>query len=290
MEYMVAKKFQSYEQTGVPFDINGKPYIHVKKTCDRCVKGIYVCRIENGAPVPHPAYSGVCLKCGGTGFIVDRARLYTKAEYEAMERTNARNAEKKEAARKAQIETEFAENKTKWLKDEGFDENGDTYIVTGDSYSIKEELKEAGFRFSKTLLWHKADPCDYADRCIKVNVSEIADFSAWGKGTFRSEAQKLIKDRLDALKPKCNSDFVGEVGEKLEEIPAVVESIRSFEGMYGPSRVITFIDEEENLYTWFTSSAIKFEKDDPVFLTGTIKEHKEYNGVKSTVLTRCKVS
>ena len=38
--------------------------------------------------------------------------------------------------------------KGKWLEENGFSHLGETYVVMGNSYSIKDALKEAGFKFS----------------------------------------------------------------------------------------------------------------------------------------------
>ena len=48
-----------------------------------------------------------------------------------------------------------------------------------------------------------------------------------------------------------------------------------------------FIDIEGNVFIWITSCYIDMDK--RIKLRGTIKEHSEYNNVKQTVLTRCKV-
>ena len=44
--------------------------------------------------------------------------------------------------------------KTEWLEMNGFSEYGVTYLVLGNSYPIKDDLKENGFKFSPLLRWH----------------------------------------------------------------------------------------------------------------------------------------
>jgi hypothetical protein len=47
----------------------------------------------------------------------------------------------------------------------------------------------------------------------------------------------------------------------------------------------------ENVITWFCSGAgldDDIEIGDTLLLTGTVKKHQVYNGVKQTVLNRCK--
>ena len=43
----------------------------------------------------------------------------------------------------------------------------------------------------------------------------------------------------------------------------------------------------ENVLVWFTSVDLDFEKGQAVDLTGTIKKHEEFRGVKTTQLSRC---
>ena len=57
-------------------------------------------------------------------------------------------------------------------------------------------------------------------------------------------------------------------------------------GGYGWTNIITF-DYEGNDLIWFTGTAQYLTKGDKVSLTGTIKSHKTYRGVKQTMLNRC---
>jgi uncharacterized OB-fold protein len=54
--------------------------------------------------------------------------------------------------------------------------------------------------------------------------------------------------------------------------------------------MIEFCDNSGNVLVWFTSSAPEVEIGDRVRLTGTVKRHGEYQGVRQTVMTRCKVA
>ena len=69
MEYFVADSYKGYELIGEPFKKSGRMYSKARCKCDRCVKGVYVSRIENGQPVPHPNAGGVCFACNGVGYI-----------------------------------------------------------------------------------------------------------------------------------------------------------------------------------------------------------------------------
>lgn len=288
-EYFVSNSYKNWERLGEPFEKNGKLYTRAKCQCDRCVKGVYICRVENNQPVPHPAYGGVCLKCGGTGFLTKEIRLYTEKEYNQKEAAAARAKEKKAAELEEKMKREYAEKKATWMEKNGFDAEGATYIITGDSYSIKEELKAAGWKFDSVLLWHKADPAGYEDRVKKFYDNELIEYSAWGEGHFKTGAKEYIMQKMLPAEVQ-DLTYVGEIGEKLKKVPVTYTRHNSFCGRYGLTNIYEFKDEDMNHLVWFTAKDIDFEIGDILYLDGTIKEHKDYNGIPQTIVTRCKLS
>lgn len=82
------------------------------------------------------------------------------------------------------------------------------------------------------------------------------------------------------------SEFVGSVGSSIEfEVKSSVVVSR-FQTDYGFVEVIKMTDENENVFVWFKSGLNTVEKGQ--ICKGTVKEHKEYKGIKQTILTRCK--
>ena len=75
--------------------------------------------------------------------------------------------------------------------------------------------------------------------------------------------------------------------------------ITSYQTQWGFTTIYKFVDENNNVLIWKTGNTITgtdkrgdtvYVKDmKTVTITGTVKEHNEYNGEKQTVLTRCKV-
>ena len=223
--YFVSNSYKNWERIGEPFEKNGKMYTKAKCQCDRCVKGVYICRVENNQPVPHPAYGGVCLKCGGAGFLTKEIRLYTEKEFKQKEAAAARQKEKKAAELEAKMKAEYNDKKAAWMEKNGFDAEGATYIITGDSYSIKEELKAAGWKFDSVLLWHKADPAGYEDRVHIFYDYEIIEYSAWGEGHFKTGAKEYIMQKMLPVEVQ-DLTYVGEIGEKLKKVPVTYTKIK----------------------------------------------------------------
>ena len=56
---------------------------------------------------------------------------------------------------------------------------------------------------------------------------------------------------------------------------------------FGTTYLYKFADEAGNVFIWYASRPIELQE--RMTLKATIKAHNERNGVKQTVLTRCKV-
>ena len=290
----VAKSYEGYEYDETKaYEKNGKMYVSARCKCDRCTKGVYVTRVENGQPVPHPAFGGVCLKCGGSGFITKEVRLYTDKEFEQMEKASIKAAEKREAAREQKMKAEYANKRAKWLEENGFNENLTTFVYfPADSFEVKDSLKDAGFRFSKILLWHIANiPEGYEDKVVEINLDQIAEIGAWGEGYYKPDARTLVDDVLKNCRPieESTSEWLFEEKERFYDYAVVLKSVRGMETRFGWTTLIKFEDDHGNILDWWTSTDMKAEVGDRILLTGTVKSHNEYKGIKSTTVTRCRL-
>ena len=180
-----------------------------------------------------------------------------------------------------------------WLKQQGFNENRMTYIYfPADSYDVKDELKEAGFRFNKPLLWHAPEiPEGYEDKVVELWFDAVGVMSAWHEGFYGEFADKIVKERLAAARPvvENHSEWVGKIGDKINGEFKII-FLKGVQTKYGLSTLVKFEDKAGNNYTWWSSAKWVDEIDvgDLVSMMGTIKDHSEYEGVKTTVVTRCK--
>ena len=124
----------------------------------------------------------------------------------------------------------------------------------------------------------------------------------------RKEAQRKAEEekrKAEEMARKAISQYVGEVGKRITINVTYLGSahfeVNSFRG-YGTETmyVHTFKDESGNKLIWKTSKGIgtwldngewlKHEEGEPVEITGTVKEHKEYREEKQTALNRCKLN
>ena len=287
MNYYVADTYKYMERVGEPFEKNGKPYTKVVGTCDRCGgRGIFACRVENDHIVPHPAYGGVCLKCGGSGKIENVVRLYTEKEYNSMQRAKERRRIQSEKAAAQRAEEKRAKAFSTWLERNGFDSDGYTFLVSGNTYPVKDELKSNGYKFSKELKWHGAAAVEVPEDCFvdRVYWSDIFD---WDEDSYTmSLGEKGIEFLEQLSNAHSEGAYVGEIGERLRRIEVTFTGSTSFESYYGTTNVYRFTHEGAQL-VWFTQTEKDFEENEHYLLTGTVKDHKIYGNRKTTYLSRC---
>ena len=207
-----------------------------------------------------------------------------------MEKASAKASEKREAAREQKMKAEYTNKRAKWLEENCFNENLTTFVYfPADSFEVKDSLKDVGFKFNSSLLWHAAmAPAGYEESCIEVSFNEIGEFSAWGEGHFNPDVKKIIEDKIKKARPASKSQWIGEEKDRIVDLPVILVSIHGFETRYGYSQVVKFLNGD-NVITWFTAVDIKFEPGDNILLSGTIKKLHEYKGEAQTIMTRCRL-
>lgn len=109
--------------------------------------------------------------------------------------------------------------------------------------------------------------------------------------SYQREMQKAIEraERAAAHASEQTSIFVGEIGKRItvDNIKSA-ECVYTSENIYGLTFMYKIVDTNNNVYMWSTSNT--FDTDRVAEITGTVKNHEEYKGVKQTWLTRCKVT
>lgn len=291
----VAKSYVGYEYDETKaYEKNGKMYVSARCKCDRCNgSGIAISHVCNGQPVPYVNDGGICYSCNGAGYFRKEIRLYTDKEFEQMEKASAKAAEKREAAREQKMKAEYANKRAKWLEENGFNENLTTFVYfPADSFEVKDSLKDAGFKFNRSLLWHIANiPEGYEDKVVEITLDKVAEIGAWGEGFYRPNAKTFVDDILKSCRPieESTSEWLFEEKERFYDYAVVLKFVRGMETRFGWTTLIKFEDDHGNILDWWTSTDVKAEVGDRVLLTGTVKSHNEYKGIKSTTVTRCRL-
>ena len=193
--------------------------------------------------------------------------------------------------REEKMRREYAEKRAKWLQSNGFGENETTYVYAlPDSYDIKEQLKEAGFQFNSSLLWHSAVILEgYEDKIVKIPLDEVVEISAWGEGHYMECAKQYVLDKIkEQFYEPSKSEWIGLEKEKLTNLPVVLTSIRDIETRYGWTQLVTFMNGD-NKIQWWTKVNIGYEIGEQLLMTATIKNHTTYKEEKITTVTRAKL-
>jgi hypothetical protein len=89
---------------------------------------------------------------------------------------------------------------------------------------------------------------------------------------------------ISATKP---SEYQGTIGKRQTFYFLTLTKVISCENQYGVSHLHIFKDQNGNQFKWFSSS-VRLDEGKTYTVTGSVKGHEEYKGVKGTSLTRCK--
>lgn len=133
-------------------------------------------------------------------------------------------------------------------------------LPEGNEFNVRlKRMCEPGYHLIKdnnTVKWGAVKYYDYLHRDVPVNVSE----------------------------------WMGEVGERLEDVPVTfVGGKYLYDSMYDSVYLYTFKTKEGNIITWKTSYTEEEFLVGDIEITGRIKEHTEFRGVKQTQITRAKI-
>lgn len=86
------------------------------------------------------------------------------------------------------------------------------------------------------------------------------------------------------------SEYIGKAGDKLKGVHVKGRIIAGYETQWNYMYIYQFTDEANHVLIWKTAASIDTDENGNFCgtISGTIKEHNEYNGTKQTVLTRVK--
>ena len=164
--------------------------------------------------------------------------------------------------------------KQKIKKTEEAYDNMDAEKIAEEAYEwLKQQTPNNDFMINLKTICQK----DYLDnpRFLGILVA--------GMYIYQREMQLLEQKKEDK-----NSSYIGNLKERIT-VEVVLESSRMISSYYGDSILYKFRDMNGNILCWFSSSgSLDKEIGDKFFITGTVKKHEEFKGIKQTMLTRVK--
>lgn len=228
--------------------------------CDYCGTGIRWEFWIKGSIAGAKQFKVGCDCVAKTGWGIDRF-LEVRAEHTRARRQAG--VQKRRDARKAQIEAERAQR-------------------TAQRLEATQAWRDANSALVARLEAYKGD-----NEFLRGSAQNLAH---WGNLTARQveavESCFAVIDRLEAA--RANSQFVGNVGDKVTLTITVERIVVIKSEFYGDNYITIAYDEAGNVYTYKGKSNIG-RKGETSTIKASIKAHVEYNGVKQTAIQRPKI-
>lgn len=128
-------------------------------------------------------------------------------------------------------------------------------------------------------------------RMPSVNRKQLNTLvSIFASHEMAKEWEAKRKAEAEARKAKFQAEadatnYVGEIGERITIIPESFRIVTSWESTFGLVALTKITDKDGNIYIWKSTNTIP---EGSTEIKATVKEHSEYNGMRQTVITRCK--
>lgn len=179
------------------------------------------------------------------------------------------------------------------------------YVKSGEPHSTRdrvhrdltyeEEVKTENLTKAEAIVsWVKAQDNDFSDymaNCRAICQCQSVESKRFGYLCYLpvayEKAMERERQKMQKLSAESASNYLGEVGKRLDIVVKEMHIVTSWESVYGTTFVYKILDTCGNILTWKTSVMVPEEVKS---LKGTVKAHSEYRGVRQTELTRCKVS
>ena len=273
-----------YNLSLVKTDRNGTRYYEGVQTCWKCFG--------------HKAFwcwshvsNGVCFACNGTGVNPVKVKVMTDEYYQKLQDKRIAKQEKAIEEHKAHA----SELNAEFFQREGFNSDGKIWAVVKTGFVPKEFQEEMLSRGAKKHGWNIYLFSEPQEGAIELDAKDCCYADMYGVyNDFESSfMNQLIADAEEAeRKAKAEkSSYFGNVGDKVDGLEVTFKNEFFYETQFGGMIIYIFEDADGHQFKWNTSSGFgtSLEKEEVITIKGTIKEHSEYNGIKQTVLTRCKL-
>lgn len=282
----VAKSYENMEMIGEPFMEDGKMFVKLFGNCPRCGgSGHYSWNSMDGSR---------CYGCSGSGKKQIVVRWYTDEERARQDRAAAKRAEAK-AIKAEQKRVKFAARNAF-----GFGEAGYITLYKGNSEEISEYFKsftidEEGHRaawFNTTFKWYTPSKMEVPEdlpegiEAIRLDWDEVRDPEDAENLTMKSEDFVVAYVNALIATPSV-SEYQGTVGAWMVKEVTIKRNMK-FDTRYGSNHMHIMEDADKNVYVW-NSSSKDLAEGKTVTMRMKVKEHKEYNGVKQTVVWYCRL-
>ena len=145
-------------------------------------------------------------------------------------------------------------------------------------------LKDVELRFETNgvvdaINFKEADVVKRGDIIAVLNQQDAILKLEYAQAKLKTSQTQM----LTAKKKLEKSEWVGEIGKRMEFVDLVCVDSYPIQGQFGESFFNKFLDGHNNSYTWKTGLNLR---GDIVSFKATVKAHEEFRGKKSAILTR----
>ena len=171
----------------------------------------------------------------------------------------------------------------------GFGDAGYITIYYGDTYKNLEWFKESPVcRYHKIWGWYTPSNMEIPNDIPKdVTIAQLKWSDVCDEAGMINETKTAAIVESIRYSQVNSGEYVGEIGDR-DVFELKIEKVIGLDGYYGHSSMHIMTDANGNTFVWNTATKT-LEVGTTYNLKGTIKDHKEYKGVKQTILTRCTI-
>lgn len=187
-----------------------------------------------------------------------------------------------------------------------------TYVSTSKAFELStlstSDLVKA--QYSMKPLFKKLNTFEYVETARNViewvsagGLPEKIKKSSFGHNLETLITRKAVSEKnmgviipaapfynnymSEKLSQKLNSNYQGEVGERIER-DLIVRKIIPIDGMYGTQYITVMNDPEGNVYKWKTASVSSAALNEPYKAKMTVKDHECFRDTNQTSVLRVK--
>lgn len=163
------------------------------------------------------------------------------------------------------------------------------WIIEHMDDELEDEEMEAGKKIIDQLTTMNANAAEASGLNEARTLALQPYFKKLPMVGYIAYAPVALKRTEKHTEQSANTSYVGNVGDKVTIATTDFTLRTSWENAYGAiTYLYVFHDDKGNEIIWKASKSVKASGS--AIVTGTVKEHKTYNNMLQTVLTRCKVA
>lgn len=164
--------------------------------------------------------------------------------------------------------------------------NSDVNLWKSEIWTAANEIGEEFIPDFKEFVAGMNSQTDYGYNIQTLAKNIVVSSKSFG---YLGSAVALFLRTTAEKQEKKESVHISAVGNKVS-VKVTLINKKVFDGQWGAKTFLVMEDESGNNILWKATGWFTTEIGDKFTVTGKVKSLNEYNGIKQTELTRCKIS